>query len=193
MHLPHPKLLWRRTAGIVAVLAIALAAWLVWVQRSGNFATVATGLVYRSNQPTPERLAAYTKAVGLKSVLNLRGADMGAGWYRAERQAAADLGLTLIDFPMAANRELTQAESAALLDILRNAPKPLLIHCKSGSDRTGLAAVLYLALVLGQDEELAERQLSIRYGHFAVPVLSAAWPMDTTWELIEAWWGIEDD
>ena len=70
--------------------------------------------------------------------------------------------------------------------ILRDAPKPLLIHCRSGADRTGLASVIYQAVIKGMDEDRAESQLSLRFGHFSVPVLSQAWPMDQTWERIEA-------
>ena len=42
------------------------------------------------------------------------------------------------------------------------------------------------ALCIGMDEDRAESQLSLRFGHFSVPVLSQAWPMDQTWERIEA-------
>jgi protein tyrosine/serine phosphatase len=178
-------------ARVVALALIALLAfggYLGWRQWSGNFATVLAGEVYRSNQPTPERLAAYTRDHGIRTLLNLRGSSPGADWYEAERKAAAELDLTLIDFPLSANRELTRDQAEALLAILRDAPKPLLIHCRSGADRTGLASVVYLALVTGIDEDTAERQLSIRFGHFSVPVLSAAWPMDATWERMEGWW-----
>lgn len=32
------------------------------------------------------------------------------------------------------------------------------------------------ALIAGIDEDRAERQLSLRFGHFSIPVLSQAWP-----------------
>lgn len=174
---------------LVLGLAItSLGGYLVWIQATGNFATVVAGEVYRSNQPTPERLAGYARDQGIKSVLNLRGANPGADWYEAERQAAATLGLTLIDYAISAGEELDKRQVAELLGLLRDAPKPLLIHCRSGADRTGLASVMYQSMIAGLPENSAEGQLSLRYGHFAVPVLSAAWPMDTTWEKIEEWW-----
>lgn len=129
------------TLAIVALLAFV--GYLGWRQWTGNFATVVAGEVYRSNQPTPERLVAYARDHGIRTVLNLRGADPGADWYEAERKAAADLGLTLIDFSLSANRELTRDQADTLLALLRDAPKPLLIHCRSGADRTGLASVVY--------------------------------------------------
>lgn len=181
-----------RLAALALAVLVALGGYLGWRQWTGNFATVVAGEVYRSNQPTPDRLAAYVADHGIRTVLNLRGASPGADWYEAERKAAADLGLTLIDLPLSAGRELTRDQAETLLATLRDAPKPLLIHCRSGSDRTGLAAVVYQAMVARIDEETAERQLSIRYGHFSVPVLSAAWPMDESWERMEQWWGVGD-
>ncbi|MDB6454459.1 tyrosine-protein phosphatase [Falsirhodobacter sp. 20TX0035] len=71
--------------------------------------------------------------------------------------------------------------------LLRAAPKPVLIHCMSGADRTGLASALLLAN-LNHDEDAAERQISFRYGHISIPY-TAAWPMDQSWEALEGWLG----
>ncbi|MDO5706646.1 MAG: hypothetical protein Q4G49_16470 [Paracoccus sp. (in: a-proteobacteria)] len=60
-----------------------------------------------------------------------------------------------------------------------------MIHCKSGADRTGLAAALYVAGIAKGGEFAAEWQLSPRYGHIGIPWLSRAWPMDLTWEAME--------
>ena len=176
-------------AGTLAL--VALAGYLALLQATGNLHTVAPGEVLRSNQPTPARLAALVRDHGLRSVLNLRGAAPGAEWYEAEAQAARDLGLVLIDFPLSASDELGRPTAEALLAALRDAPKPLLIHCRSGADRTGLASSIYQTQVMGLDEETAEWQLSILYGHIGLPYLSDAWPMDVTWEAIERWWGLE--
>jgi hypothetical protein len=35
------------------------------------------------------------------------------------------------------------------------------------------------------DEDTAEHQLSIRFGHLGIPYLSAAYAMDKSWEKIE--------
>lgn len=39
---------------------------------------------------------------------------------------------------------LTSAQITELLGIIRDGPKPLLVHCKSGADRAGLVLALYL-------------------------------------------------
>lgn len=173
--------------GMVALLAgiAGLGLYLWQLQRSGNFHSVVVGELYRSNQPTPERLALYQRNDHIRSVLNLRGAQPGAPWYEAERKAAEQLGLTLIDFPMSDHEVLSAARIDALVRALAEAPKPLLVHCKAGADRSGLASALYLARIRHVDPEVAEKQISIVYGHFSVPWLSRAWPMDITWESVE--------
>ena len=91
----------------------------------------------------------------------------------------------MIDFPMQADRRLDLKRAAELVAILRTAPRPILIHCRSGADRTGLASVIYLARIAKVDEETAERQLSLRFGHVGIPFLSPAYAMDESWEALE--------
>jgi protein tyrosine/serine phosphatase len=50
-----------------------------------------------------------------------------------------------------------------LVDIVQNAKKPILIHCKAGADRTGLVSALYLYSI---GDKNASRMLSLKYGHF---------------------------
>jgi len=76
-------------------------------------------------------------------VLNLRGAHAGQPWYDEEIEAAGELGLAHFDYPLSAKRFVTSQQVEEVLDIVRKAPKPLLIHCKSGADRSGLVAALY--------------------------------------------------
>ena len=85
---------------------------------------------------------------------------------------------------MSASRVLTVEESTELIALMRSMPKPLLVHCRRGADRTGLAMALYLAGISGADESTAAGQLSIWFGHFSVPYLSSTYPMDESWQLM---------
>lgn len=175
-----------RGIGLAGGLAVAaLAGHLAYLHLSGNFHPVVAGEVYRSAQVTATDLKAYQAGYGICSVLNLRGAEPGQGWYDDEIASSAALGLTHADFAMNASQELRQDEATRLVALMRQLPKPLLVHCRHGSDRTGLALSLYLAAIKGTGEEEAEAQLSLRFGHFAVPWLSDAWPMDQSWERLE--------
>lgn len=172
------------------ILALLLAgAYLGTLQLVGNFHTVIPGTLYRAAQITPERLSDYKTQYGVRTIINLRGATPGSAWYDAELKASYELGISHLDFRMSASRLLSRQRAAELIALMRSAPKPLLIHCRAGADRTGLASALYLAAIAGAQEEAAERQLSVRFGHIGIPYLSAAYPMDESWEDFEPWLG----
>ncbi|WP_376743463.1 dual specificity protein phosphatase family protein [Ensifer canadensis] len=170
--------------------ALIIGGYLGGIQLSGNFHEVVPGELYRSNQPTPGQIADYAKRYGIKSIVNLRGVDNGAAWYRDEIATAAALGLKHVDFRMSASHEMTLDQSLNLVSLLRDVPKPALIHCRSGADRTGLASVIYLQQIAKADEETAEEQLSIRFGHIGIPYLSPSYAMDENWEMLEKVFGL---
>jgi protein tyrosine/serine phosphatase len=174
-----------RVTSVVLAGFVGLIGYLAVLHYNGNFHAVVDGELYRSAQVKGDQLAEYTQQVGLKSVLNLRGASPRSSWYQDEMAESARLGLVHADFELSASRMVTGEEAAQLIALMRTLPKPLLIHCKHGSDRTGLLSALYLAAVKGQDEETAEKQLSLYFGHFSVPYLSAAYAMDESWEQFE--------
>lgn len=130
-----------------------------------NLHEIAPG-VFRSNQPSGRQLAALQRKIGLRSVLNLRGASRNS-FYLFEAEVCKARGVALIDLSMSASQAPSRETLEQLLVILQNAQKPLLIHCKSGADRTGLAAVLYLLVIEGRPLEQAKRQLSFNYLHVA--------------------------
>lgn len=121
--------------------------------------------VYRSNQPNPKRFGLY-RDKGIRTVFNLRGATPHAV-YKFEEEACTRLGLELINLKISARLPPTSEQLLQVLDVLDTAPRPMLIHCKSGADRTGLVAALHLIHVLGLPVEEAKKQLSWRYVHFA--------------------------
>lgn len=171
---------------VLLVPVVVLLGYLTFLHVSGNFHSVVPGEVYRSAQVSKGDIAEYQARYGIRSILNLRGAVPGQAWYDEEVAASAALGLAHVDFGMDASRELGAEDATRLIALMRELPKPLLVHCRHGSDRTGLAMSLYLAAISGADEATAEAQLSLWFGHFGVPVLSDAWPMDQSWEKLEA-------
>jgi protein tyrosine/serine phosphatase len=129
-----------------------------------NFAAVAPGRLYRSNHPTPGWLARYARAYGLKTLINLRG-EARNGSDALSREAAGRLGLQFVDLALESRGVPQAARILRLMEVYRTMAEPALIHCKSGADRTGLAAgVFVLARGGSADEALA--QLSLRFGHF---------------------------
>ena len=170
--------LWRLARFPVYIVALA-GIYFGGLQLYGNFHAVVPGQVYRTAQIDAEDIEHYQKKYGIRSIINLRGENIGKKCYDEEVAAATSANITHINFRMAAKRELTVEQGNELIDLMRTAPKPLLIHCKSGADRTGLAAALYLAAIEKQPENIAEHELSPIYGHLSLPFLRE-YAMDKT-------------
>lgn len=119
--------------------------------------------VLRSNQPDPARIRRLARQ-GVRAILNLRGATE-YGSYLLEREACAAAGIELVDFKLSSRTLPTRAEILALDEVFARLPQPFLMHCKSGADRAGFAAALYLLLRGGLSIEEARAQLSWRYLH----------------------------
>lgn len=133
-----------------------------------NFDVVEPGRLYRSGQPKTG-LAETIRAYGLGSIVNLRGGSPRDWWFRYEHETAQAHGVTMYDLPMSHNRRPLRRELVALLRVFDEGPYPILIHCKSGSDRTGLAVSLYRLVVRGEPPEQAVEGFSLIRGH--VPFL----------------------
>ncbi len=120
--------------------------------------------LYRSEQPHPSDLPAL-RALGIKALLDLR-------HRHADSQRFAEAGLVLIDEGMRAG-DVTIEELVAALRKFRVAPKPVLVHCWHGSDRTGFFVAGYRIVVQGWTREAAIDEL--RRGGFGY---HAAWYPD---------------
>jgi protein tyrosine/serine phosphatase len=127
-----------------------------------NMTEVAPG-VWRANHPNHARLARY-RDMGIKSILNLRGTAKHPR-YLFEKESCDTLGLTLHSVGLRARKAPEKHEVLALFDAFRTLEKPFLMHCKSGADRAGFAAALYL-LAQGAPVAQARSQLHWRYLHF---------------------------
>lgn len=123
--------------------------------------------VWRSNQPNPARIEHWA-ARGMKSVVLLRGTGPGKPIYDLEREACDRAGLTLHVAPLSGRNLATRERLLGVLDAFKIAEKPFVMHCKSGIDRTGLAAFLYLVSETDTPPEIARRQLSFKYLHLKV-------------------------
>jgi len=119
--------------------------------------------VWRSNQPSPGRIARHARS-GISTILNLRGAS-AQSFYLFEVEACRRHGIDLVDLRLNARTLSPPAVYLALLDRFETLPRPFLMHCKSGADRAGLAAALYLIHMDGVPAARAAGQLSLRFVH----------------------------
>ena len=116
-----------------------------------NLHRVDAGL-YRGAQPGPEGYASL-KALGVRTVVNLRSGDHG------DRAACARNGLGYVHIPCRA----FHAERDKAVAFLRTAAdperRPVFVHCKHGADRTGMMTALYRVVIQGWSKEAAVREM----------------------------------
>ncbi len=129
-----------------------------------NLAEVVPGKLYRSNHPTPARLAAAKRKFGLHTLINLRG-HRQCGSDALSRKAADDLGLKHIDMAFESRGAPHRDRILRFAEIYRTLDTPALMHCKSGADRAGLASGLAVLFEGGTSQD-ALAQLSWRFGHW---------------------------
>lgn len=119
--------------------------------------------VYRSNQLSKSEFISVIDYFHIKSVINLRGRQSARSqWYRQEIDAMRLTHVVHYDIPL--NSELLPPldQLQRLVIILEQAPRPMLVHCASGVDRSGLAAAISLILNNAPLSE-ADKQISLRY------------------------------
>jgi len=144
---------------------LALVAWYCWLHWSGNYHPVLSQELYRSGQLMGTELKEHIDHDHLKSILNLRGPNPNEAWYQDELAVSLANGVEHLDITLSAGTPVSIEQTQRILEILQQAPKPLLVHCSDGADRTGLVIGLYLASH-GLGAQLAREQLSVRFGHF---------------------------
>ncbi len=155
------------SASVLAVILVAAAAggYAIYVRViRNNFHEVVEGKVYRSAQPSPEQLADYVDTYGIRTIINLRGKSSGE-FYQATHATARRLGVPCHDVRLTATSLPSVPELRKLIDLLESAPRPILVHCRDGADRTGVASVMAEMAVGGSSFREARDQLSIRYLH----------------------------
>jgi tyrosine-protein phosphatase SIW14 len=104
-----------------------------------NFGQVGAGL-YRGAEPDP-RCLEHLAGLGIRTVVNLRDEkDASAD----ERKRALALGLRYFNIPMSGFGRPSAAEVQRVLAMVRvSENQPVFVHCKRGSDRTGVIVATY--------------------------------------------------
>ncbi|MEX3015933.1 fused DSP-PTPase phosphatase/NAD kinase-like protein [Gymnodinialimonas hymeniacidonis] len=128
-----------------------------------NEGEVAPGL-FRANHPDENALRQW-KARGIVEVISLRPAQFAV--HEFEARTCEALGLRLRNVPLEARSAPRPERLLSLLDIFDTLERPALIHCKSGADRTGLAAALWGIHIEGHPVAEAKRALGLRHLHLS--------------------------
>lgn len=164
----------RRRALAPSIIRGALFALLVFAASAGlrvafadNVHALQHGRVYRAAQMDGERLKTFIHEHDIRTIVNLRGYCPGpdSAWYLDECRATRDAHISQEDVTLSAIRLPTPSEIRRLLEILDHSQYPIVLHCRQGVDRTGLAAVMVKLLEPGVSLSQARRQLSLAYGY----------------------------
>lgn len=156
----------KRTTAVILACAAIIGAWVGTLRITGNINEVEPGLVYRSGQLWPSQLSHLIKEKRIRTVINLRGVNTGSQWYDDEVEVTRSSGVEHRSIPMSANREPSPEILAKLIETMKTAQHPILIHCEAGADRSGLASALYQYVLQKKTSEVSVGQLSLWYGHF---------------------------
>lgn len=157
---------WRILLVLTVVSLLGMTGWAMSERYLyGNFHRVVRGKVYRSAQPDTADLKKRVSRFGIKAIVNLRG-DEDMPIIVQEIADAKALGVEYISIHLPNNRLPDALGIRELARVLESAPRPLLLHCKSGADRTGLASVMAAMCVGNQSYQAALEQLSLKYFHF---------------------------
>jgi protein tyrosine phosphatase (PTP) superfamily phosphohydrolase (DUF442 family) len=127
-----------------------------------GFHTVREGSVYRDRQPAEDELVQRIEEHGIRTVVVLRGESRDT---EPSRRATLATGIDYVAIPLSASAPPPPDKLLQLWDAFEHAQRPLLLHCRAGVDRTGLAAAL---AVLHDTDDLdeARHQLAlVPYGH----------------------------
>lgn len=165
----------------VLTASTAVLGFCLGLRFSENVHVVAPGLVYRSAQLWPEELEFVIADYGIRSIVSLVPPEPEEPWYRGELSVSTAHQIVRYEVPLSRGVRPTASQLRNLISVLREAPKPLLIHSKSGADRVGLAAAIFQYAVAARPADEAGRQLSIRYGHLPL-ILQETEAMDASFE-----------
>lgn len=156
----------RKEAGVVGRFArLPLIACLVVIMAGCGALTQVTEDMSRSGQLPGEGIWKAYHEEGIRSIICLRGDRPGRMEWDVERGVGLALDMPIYYLAMSSGRMPHRDEVLTLLNLFETAERPVLIHCAAGVDRTGLACVLWMMVVEGQDKEEAREQLSFCKGH----------------------------
>ncbi len=145
------------TISLIAVIAI------VNIHILGNFYQVNDG-VYRSGQLNKYNLEYYVQKYNIKTIINLRGKSK-RDVYKDEISIASKYNIKHIDYKLSNKVYLDFNKTSEIIQLLKDAKKPYLIHCAGGADRTSLVSALYQYEIANKSRDEAKEEFSIIYGH----------------------------
>lgn len=140
-----------------------------------NFHWVAPCAAARSAQPYLGGWHFFLCSNGLRAIVNLRGLHPEWWWWRRETAACMALGVTHYDIPFNSRQLPLRSHLEIVLGFMRNAPRPFLIKCSGGQDRTSFAAALFILYTDGWSGWNAAMAQFARFPYLHFPKRHQRW------------------
>jgi protein tyrosine/serine phosphatase len=153
---------------IIVLLLLLSGGYQLYLNEQGNFHPITEGEAYRSAQLDIDEFEHYVKKYNIRSIVNLRGENPEKPWYKEEITFCDANNIKHYDISLSASKAPSQEDVRKLMEIFKNAPRPVLIHCLAGADRSGLVAAMWKVIVDKEPKSEAEKQLSLLFGHFPI-------------------------
>ena len=143
---------------------------------NNNFAPVVEGKIYRAAEMDRQTLTKVLSENRIRTVIDLRaGVDDADSEGFTEQKTVESLGGDYLHVPMFASRYPSRETVLKLLDAFHQAKQPLLVHCSSGTHRSGVASALWLLEMEGGSPAQAREQLSAYFGYFPLERKLKTW------------------
>ncbi|MBN1683956.1 MAG: tyrosine-protein phosphatase [Gammaproteobacteria bacterium] len=145
------------------LIILGLALLIIYYLFMHNFSIVIPGQVYRTRELSQTQFERVIQQYHIKTVINLRGPHPQQSWYQHEISASKKMDIQHDDICLSSYTLPEPKVLEHLVNILEQAKYPILIHCNSGVDRTGLGAMISVILDKNMLLSDAEKQVSWRY------------------------------
>jgi hypothetical protein len=109
-----------------------------------NFHWVVPGEAARFMQPWAGGLRSFLERRGIRSLINLRGRNADLGWWKHETGTTEAAGIAHLDAMLDSRKIPTREMLLRLMECFDTGPRPFLLKCSGGQDRTSFAAALYI-------------------------------------------------
>lgn len=156
---------WLAVAAVIALGAVYYSQGVAPNIHPKRFDAVEPGVLYRSGSLTPEATRQIVARHGIRTIIDLGAAAAASRAERLAQRTAEALGVTRYRLELSGDGT---GNPNCYLYALRLATddknQPVLIHCGAGTERTGIAVVLYRMLIDGwtREEAMAE---AVAAGH----------------------------
>lgn len=127
-----------------------------------RWGAIQQGLLYRSGRLSATLVKSTLEKHKIAVIIDLSGEKAGDKDQEAEKAAAAELGIELLRFPLRGNGTGDiehYAQAIAAMVRYSKEQKPVLVHCASGTQRTGGVTASYRMLVENKPALFAYEEL----------------------------------